>query len=58
METRGEAAHLEFTVPARGLIGVRNRILTATNGTAIMHHNFYEYEFFRGSIPSRSNGTC
>jgi GTP-binding protein len=57
METRGEAAHLEFTVPARGLIGVRNRILTATNGTAIMHHNFYEYEFFRGSVPSRSNGT-
>jgi GTP-binding protein len=56
METRGETSHIEFTVPARGLIGARNRLLTATNGTAIMHHNFYEYEFFRGSIPGRSLG--
>ncbi|NLX13516.1 MAG: translational GTPase TypA [Phycisphaerales bacterium] len=56
METRGEGAYLEFTIPARGLIGMRNRILTATNGTAIMHHNFYEYEFFRGAIPGRTNG--
>jgi len=56
METRGASAHLEFTIPARGLIGLRNRLLTATNGTAIMHHNFYEYEFFRGAIPGRQNG--
>ncbi len=56
MDTRGERAHIEFTIPARGLIGLRNRLLTATSGTAIMHHNFYEYEFFRGSIPSRTNG--
>ena len=56
METRGESSHMEFTVPARGLIGVRNRLLTATQGTAIMHHNFYEYEFLRGAIPTRSNG--
>ena len=56
METRGEYSHMEFTVPARGLIGLRNRLLTATNGTAIMHHNFYEYEYFRGSIPGRANG--
>ncbi|MEK6799114.1 MAG: translational GTPase TypA [Planctomycetota bacterium] len=56
METRGESSHLEFTIPARGLIGVRNRLLTATNGTAIMHHNFYEYEFLRGAIPGRSTG--
>jgi GTP-binding protein len=48
METRGDSAHLEFTIPARGLIGLRNRMLTATNGTAIMHHNFYEYEFSAG----------
>jgi GTP-binding protein len=47
---------LEFTVPARGLIGLRNRLLTATNGTAILHHNFYAYEFFRGAIPGRQNG--
>jgi GTP-binding protein len=56
MEARGDSTHLEFTVPARGLIGVRNRLLTATNGTAIMHHNFYEYEFLRGAIPGRQNG--
>jgi len=56
METRVEYTHIEFTVPARGLIGARGRLLTATNGTVIMHHNFYEYENLRGSIPGRSNG--
>ena len=57
MESRGAQSHLEFTVPARGLIGLRNRLLTATNGTAQMHHNFYEYEFMRGSIAGRTNGS-
>ena len=47
---------MEFTIPARGLIGMRNRMLTATNGTASMHHNFYEYEYLRGDIPGRQNG--
>jgi len=56
METRGEGSMIDFTIPSRGLIGLRNRMLTATNGTAIMHHNFYEYEFFRGEIPGRANG--
>jgi len=56
MESRGDASSIEFTIPARGLIGLRNRMLTATNGTAIMHHVFYEYEFFRGTIPGRKNG--
>ncbi len=56
MDNQEEQTHLEFTVPSRGLIGLRNRLLNATAGTAIMHHNFYEYEFFRGSIPGRSNG--
>ncbi len=56
VESRGEYTHMEFTVPARGLIGVRNRLLTATNGTAIMHHNFYRYEELRGHIPGRSAG--
>ncbi len=56
MESRGEGSLLEFTIPARGLIGLRNRMMTATNGTAVVHHNFYEYEFFRGSIPGRKNG--
>ena len=57
METRGDYAHMEFTVPARGLIGLRNRLLTATSGTAIMHHNFYEYEHLRGSVPGRASGS-
>jgi GTP-binding protein len=56
MESRGDSTMMEFTIPARGLIGLRNRMLTATNGTAILHHNFYEYEFFRGEIPGRQNG--
>jgi len=57
MEARGDSTLMEFTIPSRGLIGLRNRMLNATNGTAIMHHNFYEYEYFRGSIPERTNGT-
>jgi GTP-binding protein len=56
LETRHDSAHIEFTVPARGLIGLRTRLLNATNGTAIMHHNFYEYQPVRGSIPARVNG--
>ncbi|MEP0841445.1 MAG: translational GTPase TypA, partial [Phycisphaerae bacterium] len=56
MDTKGEYAHIEFTVPARGLIGVRTRLLNATNGTAIMHHSFYEYEHLRGGIPGRNIG--
>jgi GTP-binding protein len=48
--------HLEFTIPARGLIGLRTRMLTATQGEAIMHHNFHEYSALRGDVPSRANG--
>ena len=40
--------HLEFTIPARGLIGLRTRMLTATQGEAVMHHNFHEYAPMRG----------
>ncbi|MDX2200016.1 MAG: translational GTPase TypA [Phycisphaerae bacterium] len=56
MDTRGAATHLEFTVPTRGLIGLRNRIMTATQGTAIMHHVFYEYDHLRGGVPGRQLG--
>jgi len=56
LETRNELSHIEFTIPARGLIGLRTRILNATSGQAIMHHNFYDYQALRGSIPSRLNG--
>jgi GTP-binding protein len=56
MDNRGATVHLEFTIPARGLIGLRTRMLTATQGQAIMHHNFHEYAEMRGGVPSRSNG--
>ena len=47
---------MEFTIPARGLIGLRSKMLTATQGRAIMHHRFWDYEPMRGSIPQRTNG--
>jgi GTP-binding protein len=56
MDTRGNQTHMSFSVPARGLIGLRNRMLTATQGEAIMHHRFHEYSPFRGDIPGRTNG--
>jgi GTP-binding protein len=52
----GGSTHMEFHIPARGLIGLRTRMLTATNGTAIMHHNFLDYRPQKASIPGRSNG--
>jgi GTP-binding protein len=56
MDNREGQVHLEFTIPARGLIGLRTRMLTATQGTAIMHHNFHEYAPSRGDVPGRGNG--
>jgi GTP-binding protein len=56
MDARGDTTHVEFTIPARGLIGLRTRLLNATSGEAIMHHNFYDYQPVRGSIPGRVNG--
>jgi GTP-binding protein len=56
MDSREGQNHLEFTIPARGLIGLRTRMLTATQGTAVMHHNFHEYAPPRGEVPGRANG--
>jgi GTP-binding protein len=56
MDNRAGHVHLEFTIPARGLIGLRTRMMTATQGQAVMHHNFHEYAPMRGDIPSRNNG--
>ncbi len=56
MDNRGNRTHMEFTIPARGLIGLRSRLLTATAGEVIMHHRFDAYEPFRGEIPGRLNG--
>ncbi len=56
METKGSLTHLEFHIPSRGLMGLRNKILTATSGEGIIHHQFYQYEYFKGSISQRQNG--
>src|SRR5207253_6451716 len=56
MDTRGEVTHVEFTIPARGLIGLRTRLMNATSGQAIVHHNFYDYQPIRGHIQGRVNG--
>jgi GTP-binding protein len=48
--------HLEFTIPARGLVGLRGRMMTATQGEAIMHHSFFDYGPWRGDIPHRTAG--
>jgi GTP-binding protein len=56
LDTRGEMTHAEYTIPARGLIGLRTRLLNSTSGQAIMHHTFYDYQPLRGSIPGRLNG--
>ena len=47
---------LEFKVPARGLIGFRNEFLTDTKGTGILNHSFYDFELYRGPIPTRAKG--
>jgi GTP-binding protein len=52
----GNLTHMEFHIPARGLIGLRTRMMNATQGTAIMHHNFLEYRPVKSGIPGRSAG--
>ncbi len=56
MDTKGNMTHMEFTIPARGLIGLRTRLLNATQGEAVMHHTFHDYQFIRGALPGRQNG--
>ncbi|MCC6673151.1 MAG: translational GTPase TypA [Planctomycetes bacterium] len=56
MAKKGRYQRLEFTIPARGLIGVRNRILNATQGQATLHHVFLKYGPYRGPITGRTNG--
>jgi len=56
MEVRGERTHLEFSIPARGLIGLRGRLLSGTQGEGVVHHRFHAYEACRGDIPGRVNG--
>ena len=56
MEPKGDLQHLEFTIPSRGLIGLRIRILTATAGTAIINHRFSEYGPFKGEFSEDIKG--
>ncbi|MGZ5244326.1 MAG: translational GTPase TypA [Bacteroidia bacterium] len=56
MEPKGDLQHLEFSIPSRGLSGLRNAVLTATAGEAIMAHRFKAYEPWKGNIPGRING--
>ena len=57
MEARGNRMHCEFLIPSRGIIGLRNQLLTATAGEAIMAHRFFEYQPMKGDVPQRQNGS-
>ncbi|MEE2827531.1 MAG: translational GTPase TypA [Planctomycetota bacterium] len=56
MSSRGEYTLARFTIPARGLIGLRTRLLNATQGTAVINHRFEEFRPLEGEIPKRPNG--
>ncbi len=56
MEPKGDLMHLEFEIPSRGIIGLRNQVLTLTAGEAIISHRFIKFEPWKGEVPSRSKG--
>ena len=56
MENKGSMQRLEFHLPSRGIMGLRNKVLTATAGQAILNHQFYQYEYFKGKIQEGQNG--
>ncbi|MGV3608779.1 MAG: translational GTPase TypA [Planctomycetaceae bacterium] len=56
MHVRGDYTHAKFLIPARGLIGIRTRLLNATQGTAVIHHRFAGYKPMTGEVPRRPNG--
>lgn len=55
-EVKNERAHLEFSIPSRGIIGLRNQMMTATEGEAIMAHRFKDYEPWKGDMGIKRNG--
>jgi len=57
MERKGDRVHLEFIIPSRGIIGLRNNMLTATAGEAVMSHRFIEFQPWKGHIEKRQNGS-
>jgi len=57
MEPKGDVQHLEFEVPSRGLIGLRNNMLTATTGQGIMTHRFMAYQPYKGDLVKKTKGS-
>lgn len=57
MEPRGDRMFLMFTIPSRGLIGLRSQIIVATMGEAVMTHRFTQYQPYKGDIPERIKGS-
>lgn len=57
MEVKGQRMICQFIIPSRGIIGLRNQLLTATAGEAIMAHRFKDYQPLKGGIPERQNGS-
>lgn len=57
MQIKNDRAILTFLIPSRGLIGLKNELMTQTSGEAIMTHRFYEYQPYKGTIPGRINGS-
>ncbi|MBT8317479.1 MAG: GTP-binding protein, partial [Lutibacter sp.] len=56
MEPKGDLQHLEFDIPSRGLIGLRNKLLTATSGEAIINHRLRGFDAFKGDLTDVVNG--
>jgi len=56
MEPKGDLQHLEFDIPSRGLIGLRNKLLTATQGEAIINHRLRGFDVFKGELNNNTNG--
>ena len=57
MEPKGDRMICKFEIPSRGIIGLRNQLLTATAGEAIIAHRFLEFQPYKGEIPARQNGS-
>ncbi|MDE7411601.1 MAG: translational GTPase TypA [Paramuribaculum sp.] len=57
MQTQNDRIHMEFVIPSRGIIGLRNNVLTASAGEAIMAHRFLEFQPWKGDIERRTNGS-
>ena len=57
MERKEDRVHLEFSIPSRGIIGLRTNLLTATAGEAVMSHRFIDFEPYKGKIEKRQNGS-